>query len=108
MTEHEQPDDTMRLGDIPLSLSLVQRMEESGVLHARFRKEPAATSLPALDGSQATLLVGASGLVTGIEIEDHVDHETDRSIDFEIGTVRLIWLGDAIRVTLRAFFLAED
>ncbi len=107
MTDYLPPKLTMRLGDIPLSLTLVEAMEETGVLDARFRTEPAATSLPALDGSLATLFVGASGLVTGLHIEDHVDHETDRSIDFEIGTIRLIWLGDAIRVTLRAFFEPE-
>lgn len=107
MTDFLPKDDTRRLGDIQLSSQLVSQMEETGVLDARFRKEPAAASLPALDGSLATLFVGASGLVTGLHIEDHLDHETERFIDFEIGTVRLIWLGDAIRVTLRACFEPE-
>jgi hypothetical protein len=104
MTDFERPDITRRLGDIPMSSAIVEEMEETGVIDARFRSEPAASELPALDGSLATLFVGASGLVTRLRIEDHVDHETDRSIDFEIGTVRLVWLGDVIRVTLRAFF----
>jgi hypothetical protein len=39
--------------------------------------------------------------VTGFRIEDHVDHETTREIEFDIGTLRLVWLGDAIRVMLR-------
>lgn len=101
MTDFFPPDNKRRLGDVPLDARTVEALEETGVLRATFRKEAQATSLPALDGSQAELFVGASGLVTGLLIQDHVDHEADREIDFEIGTVRLAWLGDVIRITLR-------
>ena len=101
MTERLEPNNTKRLGDIPLTAKLVGELEETGVLTARFKKEATAATLEALDGSLASLYVGASGQVTGFRIEDHVDHETTREIEFDIGTLRLVWLGDAIRVMLR-------
>jgi hypothetical protein len=101
MTELLEPNNTKRLGDIPLTAQLVEQLEDTGVLTARFKKEATAGTLEALDGSLARLFVGASGQVTGFAIEDHVDHETTREIPFDIGTLRLVWLGDAIRITLR-------
>lgn len=101
MSEILEPNNTKRLGDIPLTTELVAQLEETGLLEARFKKEATAATLEAQDGSLATLFVGASGQVTGFRIEDHMDHETTREIPFDIGTLRLVWLGDAIRAVLR-------